>query len=64
LFQSEIRERITHGREQMTGLRYAEVEYRENEFMDLTSLTQDEFAELLPTFEAAFPEAAWWPTDG
>ena len=40
----------------MTGLRYADVEYRDNECMDLTSLTQDEFAEVLPTFEAAFQE--------
>jgi hypothetical protein len=29
----------------MTGLRYADVEYRDNELMDLTSLTQDEFAD-------------------
>ena len=40
----------------MTGLRYADVEYRDNECMDLTSLTQGEFAEVLPTFEAAFQE--------
>jgi hypothetical protein len=40
----------------MTGLRYADVEYRDHEFMDLTSLTQDEFAEVLPSFEAAFQE--------
>ena len=56
LFQSVLHQRITHGREQMTGLRYADVEYRDNEFMDLTSLTQDEFAELLPSFETAFQE--------
>jgi hypothetical protein len=56
LFQSVLQQRITHGREQMTGLRYADVEYRDNECMDLTSLTQDEFAEVLPTFEAAFQE--------
>lgn len=40
----------------MIGLRYVDVEYRDHEFMDLTSLTQDEFAELLPSFEAAFQE--------
>lgn len=40
----------------MTGLRYADVEHRDNECMDLTSLTQDEFAEVLPIFEAAFQE--------
>src|SRR5216683_657810 len=38
----------------MNGLRYTDIAHRDNEFMDLTSLTQDEFAELLPSFEEAF----------
>lgn len=38
----------------MKGLRYTDVAHRDHEFMDLTSLTQDEFAELLPIFEEAF----------
>jgi len=38
----------------MNGLRYTDIAQRDNEFMDLTSLTQDEFAELLPSFEEAF----------
>jgi hypothetical protein len=40
----------------MAGLRSVDVEYRDHECMDLTSLTQDEFAELLLSFEAAFQE--------
>jgi hypothetical protein len=38
----------------MNGLRHTDIAQRDNEFMDLTSLTQDEFAELLPFFEEAF----------
>ena len=38
----------------MNGLRSTDIAHRDNEFMDLTSLTQDEFAELLPSFEEAF----------
>ena len=40
----------------MAGLRYHDVAQRDHEFMDLTSLTQDEFADLLPPFEAVFQE--------
>jgi len=40
----------------VAGLRYHEVAQRDHEFMDLTSLTQDEFADLVPMFEAVFQE--------
>jgi len=40
----------------MGGLRYAEESRREREFLDLTSLTVEEFDELVPSFEAAFQE--------
>ena len=38
------------------GLRYTDVADRDHAFMDLTSLTQDEFADLLPAFDAAFQD--------
>jgi hypothetical protein len=40
----------------MGALRYAEESRREREFLDLTSLTVEEFDELVPSFEAAFQE--------
>jgi hypothetical protein len=40
----------------MAGLRYHDVAQRDREFMDLTSLTQDEFGDLVPVFEAVFQE--------
>jgi hypothetical protein len=40
----------------MGGLRYAEESRREREFLEMTSLTVEEFDELVPSFEAAFQE--------
>ena len=38
----------------MAGLRFNELQARPIEFLDLTSLTLDEFQQLVPPFEAAF----------
>ena len=38
----------------MASLRFAEVQSRPTEFLDFTSLTLDEFQQLVPPFEAAF----------
>ena len=38
----------------MAHLRFADVQSRPTEFLDLTSLTLDEFQQLVPPFEAAF----------
>jgi hypothetical protein len=38
----------------MAGLRLTELQSRPMEFLDLTSLTLDEFQQLVPSFEAAF----------
>jgi hypothetical protein len=38
----------------MAGMRFADVQSRPTEFLDLTSLTLDEFEQLVPSFEAAF----------
>ena len=45
----------------MAGVRFADVQSRPTEFLDFTSLTLDEFQQLVPPFEAAFqaPMAAW-----
>ncbi len=45
----------------MAGLRFIDVQSRPTEFLDLTSLTLDEFQQLVPPFETAFqaPMAAW-----
>ena len=45
----------------MAGLRCIDVQSRPMEFLDLTSLTLEEFQILIPPFEAAFqaPMAAW-----
>jgi len=37
----------------MAGLRFADLQARPTEFLDLTSLTLDEFQLLVPPFEAA-----------
>src|SRR6266851_1956988 len=45
----------------MAGLRFADLQSRPTEFLDFTSLTLDEFQQLVPPFEATFqaPMAAW-----
>jgi hypothetical protein len=49
----------------MTGVRFADVRLRLTEFLDFTSLTLEEFENLLPTFEAAFQaRMAVWCLDG
>jgi DDE superfamily endonuclease len=49
----------------MSGLRYAEVSQRELKFLDLTSLTVEEFGQLVPSFEEAFQERMnEWRLDG
>ena len=49
----------------MRGLRYAEVSQKEQTFLDLTSLTVQEFAHLVPAFEQAFQERMKeWRLDG
>ena len=49
----------------MAGIRFTEVQSRPTEFLDLTSLTLDEFQQLVPPFEAAFQaHMAAWRLDG
>ena len=49
----------------MVGLRFAEVQSRPAEFLNLTSLTLEEFQVLVAPFEAAFQEhMAAWRLDG
>jgi hypothetical protein len=49
----------------MAGVRFTEVQARPTEFLDLTSLTLDEFEQLIPPFEAAFQaHMALWRLDG
>ena len=49
----------------MAGLRFADLRSRPTEFLDLTSLTLDEFQQLVPPFEAAFhARMAAWRMDG
>src|SRR5713226_3480370 len=45
----------------MAGLRFTDLQSRPMEFLDLTSVTLDEFQQLVPPFEAAFHArmAAW-----
>ena len=45
----------------MAGVRFADLQSRPTEFLDFTSLTLDEFQQLVPPFEAAFQAhmAAW-----
>ena len=49
----------------MTGVRFTEVQSRPTEFLDLTSLTLDEFEQLVEPFEDAFQaHMARWRLDG
>src|SRR6266568_5029470 len=49
----------------MAGLQFADLQSRPAEFLDLTSLTLDEFQQLVPPFEAAFQaHMAVWRLDG
>jgi len=49
----------------MAGVRFSDVQSRPMEFLDLTSLTLDEFEQLIPPFEAAFQaHMAQWRLDG
>jgi Helix-turn-helix of DDE superfamily endonuclease len=49
----------------MAGLRFADLQSRPTEFLDLTSLTLEEFPQLIPPFETAFhAHMAAWRMDG
>jgi hypothetical protein len=49
----------------MAGIRFSDVQFRPTEFLDLTSLTLDEFEQLIPPFEEAFQaHMALWCLDG
>jgi hypothetical protein len=49
----------------MAGVRFADLQSRPTEFLDVTSLTLDEFQALVPPFEAAFQaHMAAWRLDG
>src|SRR5438445_8416823 len=49
----------------MAGLRFADLQSRPMEFLDFTSLTLDEFQQLVPPFETAFQvRMAAWRMDG
>ena len=49
----------------MAGLRFTELQSRPMAFLDFTSLTLDEFQQLVPPFEAAFhARMAAWRMDG
>jgi Helix-turn-helix of DDE superfamily endonuclease len=49
----------------MAGLRFTELQSRPMEFLDFTSVTLDEFQQLVPPFEAAFhARMAVWRMDG
>jgi len=49
----------------MGSLRFADIQTRPTEVLDLTSLTVDEFRQLVPPFEAAFQaHMADWRLDG
>ena len=49
----------------MAGLRFTELQSRPLEFLDFTSVTLDEFQQLVPPFEAAFQaRMAAWRMDG
>jgi hypothetical protein len=49
----------------MARLRFADVQSRPTELLDFTSLTLDEFQQLVPPFEAAFhAHMAAWRLDG
>ncbi len=49
----------------MASVRFTDVQARPMEFLDLTSVTLDEFQQLVPPFEAAFhAHLAAWRLDG
>jgi hypothetical protein len=49
----------------MAGLRFTDLQSRPTEFLDFTSLTLDEFPQLVPPFETAFhARMAAWQRDG
>src|ERR1043165_3486540 len=49
----------------MAGLRFTDLQSRPIEFLDFTSLTLDEFQQLVPPFETAFhTRMAAWRMDG
>src|SRR6266851_10519344 len=49
----------------MAGLRFTELQSRPMEFLDFTSVTLDEFQQLVPPFEVAFQaHMATWRLDG
>jgi Helix-turn-helix of DDE superfamily endonuclease len=49
----------------MASVRFTDVQSRPTEFLDLTSVTLDEFQQLVPPFEAAFQaHMAAWRLDG
>jgi len=49
----------------MASVRFADMQFRPVEFLDFTSLTLDEFQQLVPPFEAAFQaHMAVWCLDG
>ena len=49
----------------MAGVRFTELQSRPMEFLDFTSLTLDEFQQLVPPFETAFQcHMAAWQVDG
>src|SRR5262249_53066926 len=53
------------GTQPMAGLRFTELQSRPLEFLDFTSVTLDEFQQLVPPFEAAFhARMAAWRMDG
>jgi len=49
----------------MAHVQFADLQFRPTEFLDFTSLTLDEFQQLVPPFEAAFhAHMATWRLDG
>src|ERR671932_1890162 len=49
----------------MAGLRFTELQSRPIEFLDFTSVTLDEFQQLVPPFETAFhAQMVAWRMDG
>ena len=49
----------------MAGVRFTDLQSRPMEFLDFTSLTLDEFPQLVPPFETAFhARMAAWRMDG
>src|SRR3989449_2168369 len=49
----------------MAGVRFTDLQSRPTEFLDFTSVTLDEFQQLVPPFEAAFQaHMAVWRLDG